>query len=98
MKPETPISKEKVTMKKLLDGKIQYKGNFNTIDDKTRNQLGNQSFPIKMDQMETINAHQQFQTSGVMGAGNTDYHALASSSYMSPAQLNKTRGFVDFDL
>jgi hypothetical protein len=51
-----------------------------------------------MDQMETINAHQQFQTSGVMGAGNTDYHALASSSYMSPAQLNKTRGFVDFDL
>lgn len=50
--------------------------------------------------METINAHKQFQTNarGVMGANNTDYHALASSSYMSPAQLNKTRGFVDFDL
>ena len=51
-----------------------------------------------MGQMDTINAHKQFQTSGAIGANNTDYHALASSSFMSPAQLNKTRGFVDFDL
>ena len=87
MKPETPISKEKVTMKKLLDGKIQYKGNFNTIDDKTRNQLGNQSFPIKMDQMETINAHKFFKISDVLGATNTDNHSFAISLHISLAQL-----------
>lgn len=31
-------------------------------------------------------------------SNNTDYHALANSSYLSPAQQHKTRGFVDFDL
>ena len=30
-------------------------------------------------------------------ANSTDYNALAGSTFMSPAQLKKTRGFVDFD-
>ena len=29
---------------------------------------------------------------------NAEYNALAMTSYLSPAQHNKTRGFVDFDL
>jgi hypothetical protein len=29
---------------------------------------------------------------------NTEYNALASSSFMAPAIQRKTRGFVDFDL
>ena len=99
MLSDTAVSKEKVTMKKLLDGKIKYQGNFNTIDDKTRNPAsmgGSSSVRVNKEQMNTINAYKQSVINSALA--NTDYHALAGSSFMSPAQMNKTRGFVDFDL
>ena len=84
MPSATPVSKEKVAMKKLLDGKIKYQGNFNTIDDKTRNgSMGNSSVRVNQEQMNTINAYKQSVINNALA--NTDYHALASSSFMSPA-------------
>jgi hypothetical protein len=44
--------------------------------------------------MQEIRRHRRFG-----GYGNsTDYNVMAGSTFLSPAQLKKTRGFVDFDL
>ena len=43
--------------------------------------------------MQTIQYYGQMQKNA-----NTDYNALATTSFMAPAQQKKTRGFVEFDL
>ena len=87
--PEAP----KPTMKKLLDGKINYKAGFGVEKGyNTRNM--DKTVSIDDAAMNEINYHNR--TSGIYS--NTDYHALANSSFLSPAQQKKTRGFVDFDL
>lgn len=54
--------------------------------------IGKATFTSKDD--ENFTAAQVYNTLNK----NSDYNALAQSSYISPAQQKKTKGFVDFDL
>ena len=44
----------------------------------------------------SLDSSRQFRNLRVKGA-QSDFFALAKSTYMSPAQMNKTKGFVSFD-
>jgi hypothetical protein len=88
-----------VSLKKVLDDKSSNKLISNTIAaNARRGSFGTVNhdidFPLGADQAKDVTRFRKFG-----GYGNsTDYNAMSGSTFMSPAHLRKTRGFVDFDL